>query len=331
MNLLRSDITGIDLGKKAIKIVQSSCKNSIVKIKNAAYIELPDNYSEDTFIDIALDAINRNRKISKVNTTNISLICPTEMLNSIKVTLPLMPQKELISALEWEVKKVSNLEPEMVNIDYYPNVVTNNEIKYLVYYVEKAKVDALVAKFKNYNVNLKYIDVAEMTELACFNAVYSNDGSVKGFLDVGYTQTKIVFIKNSSILFQRTLPDNLQNLYQSISAEDFEGISYKDVIVYKGLKDAKVEKIVKDFLNELVFEISRSVDYFTVTFKLTPPTNIFLSGGFFKIPGVLEFLKSSLSYPVTLNNVLDVCGYKDEKLNRMGFCFNFALGASIRR
>lgn len=330
MNILRGDITGIDLGKKAIKIVQSSYKNGVVRIKNAAYIEFPDNYSENTFIDIALEAINRNRKIFKIDTTNASLICPSELLNSFDITLPLMPQKELISALEWEVKKASNLEPEMINIDFYPNVVTKSEIKYLVYYVEKTKIDALVAKFKSYNVNLKYIDVAEMAELACFKTVYSNDGSVKGFIDVGYTQTKIVFIKNNSILFQRTLPDNLKNLYHIISAEDFEGISYKDVIEYKGLKEAKVEKIVKDFLNELAFEISRSVDYFTVTFKLPPPTNIFLSGGLFKIAGVIKFLKSSLSYPVTLNNVLDVCEYKDEKLNRMGFCFNFALGASIR-
>lgn len=330
MNLFKGDITGIDLGRKYVKLVQCNSKGGSVTIKKAALIELPDSYAEGTFLDIALDAINKNRKINKISLKNVALVCPKEYYTSINVTLPNMPKKELIAALVWEVKKSSNLEPENINFDYYPNIVSDKQTEYLVYYAEKAKMDMLVAKFNAYKIKLKYIDVEDMAEVATFNALYSYDGTLKAFFDMGVTQSRFIIAKSGTVFLHRTLTDNLKNLYEIFKSEIFENLTYKEALELRGFKDPTAKDMLTNYLNDIIFEINRSVDYFKANYRMSAPTNIFLSGGLFKIPGVYEYFKSNLAYPVTLNNVLELCSYKDEKLCECGFCFNLALGVALR-
>ncbi len=330
MNLFKGDVTGIDLGKKWIKIVQCGRKGGAVLIKKAAMIELPDTYSEDTFLDIALDAINRNRKSNKINLSNVAIISPREYYSSLQVTLPVMSVKELLSALEWEVKKASGIEPELLNVDYYPNRVSEKQVEYLVYYAEKAKIDTLTAKFNAYKIGLKYIDVGEMAEVACFNAIYSDDGTIKAFFDMGASGARLIITKSTSILLERTLSENVKTIYEIFKSEIFENLTYKEALELRGFDDPASEKLLSTYLNDVIFELTRSVDYFKANYRLPEPTNIFLSGGVFKIPGVFEYFKSGLPYPVTLNNVLETCGYKDEKLAEEGYRFNLALGAAVR-
>lgn len=328
--LLDRHITGIDIGKKSIKLVQCVCKNNTVIIKRAALIELPDNYEEDAFLDVAIDAINKNRKIIKVNLNNIALICPKGLYSSFSVRLPNMPKKELIAALEWETKKVSNLAPEDLNIDYYPNIQSESETEYLVYYAEKSKIDYIMAKFEAYGMKIKYLDVPDMAEVACFNALYSDDGTVKGFFNMGATGSRLLLVSKGSILLNRILVDNLKSLYEDFKNENFEDLTYKDILELRGFNDERAKKKLERYLNDTIFELTRSIDYFKANFKMPPPTNIFLSGGVFKIPGVFSYFKNNIPYPILLNNVLEVAGYKDEALCKYGYFFNFALGAAAR-
>jgi len=330
MNLFRGDVTGIDLGKKLVKLAQCNVKGNLVVVKKAALIELPDTYPEDTFLDIALDGINRNRKSNKISLNNVALVCPKEFYSSFSVTLPVMPKKELTAALELEVKKVSNLSPELLNIDFYPNKVSEKQIDYIVYYAERAKMDMLTSKFKSYGVKLKYIDVDELSELACFKALYSDDGSIKAFFDFGATKSHFMIAQGTTILLDRPLSDNLKSLYEIFKGEIFEGLTYKEALELRGFKEPTAEKLLTNFLNDVIFELSRSIDYFKANFRMPPPTNIFISGGAFSIPGVFEYFKNNLPYPVTLNNVLEVAGCKDEAICKYGYLFNRAVGVAVR-
>lgn len=330
MNLFRGDATGIDLGKKTVKLVQCNASGNVVRVKNAAIIELPDNYSDDTFIDVALDAINRNRKSNKINLNNVALVCPSDLYSSFSVTLPVMPKKDLVAALEWEVKKASNKQPEELNIDYYPNKVSDNQIEYLVYYAEKTKIDLLTAKFNSYKIKLKYIDVDDLAEVACFNALYSDDGTVKAFFDFGSTKSHILIVKSGSIFLNRPISENLVTIYEAFKGEIFENFNYKDALELRGFQESEVAKLLAKYVNEVIFELNRSIDFFKATYRLPSPTNIFLSGGAFKIPGMFEYFKNNLSYPVTLNNVLEIAGCKDEAVCKYGYLFTRAVGVAVR-
>ncbi len=330
MNLFNGDVTGIDLGKRTVKLVQCNNSGNVVRVKKAAVIELPDNYSDDTFIDVALDAINRNRKKNKITLNNVAIVCPSQLYASFSVTLPVMPKKDLIAALEWEVKKASGKQPEELNIDYYPNRVSNNQIDYLVYYAEKAKIDQLANKFASYKIKLRYIDVDDLAEVACFNALYSDDGTVKAFFDFGATKSHILIVKSGCILLNRTLTENLATMYEMLKGEIFENLNYKDALELRGFKEPEVAKLLTNYINDIIFELNRSIDYFKATFRLPSPTNIFLSGGGFSIPGMLEYFKNNLTYPVTLNNVLEIVGCKDETVCKYGYLFTRAVGVAVR-
>lgn len=330
MSFLNRPITGIDFGKKVVKLAHCALDNGNPVVKKASFIELPDDYAEDTYLDIALDSIVRNKKLHNIPLDNTAIICPRDLYASFNVSFPVMPKDELFSALQWEIKRVSNLEPEKVNFDYYPNIKKENETEYLVYYAEKEKINALTGKFKKYGITLRYIDVEDMVHLACFNALYTDDGTVKGFFDMGYSRSKIIIAKGGVLRFNREWDHNLRTIYDKLEKEYLKGTNYKEALEIRGFNDEIVSRILTEYLSELLYEISRSIDYFTANYKLSPPTNVFLSGGFFKIPGVFEFFQKNFAYSTTLNNVLDVAGYDDKNVSQAGFMFNLAVGAALR-
>jgi Tfp pilus assembly PilM family ATPase len=330
MRFLNGTVTGIDFGSKAIKLAECRFKGGNPEVVNAFSIELPDDYAQDTYFDLALDAMVRTRKSHKISLSNVAIICPKDLLEVFNVVFPAMPKNELYFAMQRETKRVSNLDPENINFDYCPNIEKEGGTEYLVYYAEKRKINSLVAKFKKYGINVSYIDVEDMVYLACFKNIYTDDGSTKGFFDIGYSQSGIILANNGVQRFNKKLNYNLKTVYDRLKTENFKDGGYKDVLEIKGLKDETVNRVLTKYLSELLYDISKSIDHFMTNCKLSPPTNIFLSGGIFRIPGVYEFVQKNLGYSTTLNNVLDVAGYKDQSIAMIGFTFNLAVGVALR-
>lgn len=329
MFFLKRALTGIDLGNNIVKIAlgkQSGNKSSIFK---AITFNLPEDYQIDEDLDFCIESIRRVCKISNIPLNNCVLVANENWYQSLVVTFPEMPKKDLNNAMLYEIKRQSNLSTENITFDYYPNRSIGKEIEYYVFFSEKEKIKMIVNKFKKHNINLKFIDVKEMISLALYKNLYADDRTVKCFLDIGYLGSKLVFTKEERLIFFRNTTYSVKHILDIIKSSS-EKDNLLEVFQFKGITDGKIEEILREYLSEIFYDIIRTINFFSTTYRENNPSNIIFSGGIFAIPGMYEYFCQSLSFPCILNNVLDSLNYKEEEMRKVGFIFNYAVGAVLR-
>jgi len=321
----KSFITGIDIGTKSIKLVSAKiCKNKI-KIRNVSMIEIKEDYDEESHIYLAFDLIMQYKTKNNISLKNVALICPNYLYNVIYVTLPeIKKEKDLKLAINWEFKNKTGLPIEDFNIDYYPNgKVEDNNIEFLVYYAEKNKIEEIQRKGKFFGLNINYIDIDTIANVICFNTLYNLDDNIRVLLDMGYQHTNIAFVSKEKILFNRVLNLGIRKLLSELENEEVK------IFKVKGINSDEIIQKVNDTLIDIIFEITRTIDYFINGLKQPAPVSIICNGGFFSIPGLFSFFKEHLPYPLILNNVFEHIDYNGEYKN-VGHLFNLALGVALR-
>ena len=220
------------------------------------------------------------------------------------------------------MKSKYGLDPENINIDYFVNdVIDENIFEYQVYFAEKQKIDEILNNASKFNIKIKYIDIDYIAYSQCFNSLYPQDGNIKILLDIGYQKTMIIFLHNDRILFYRKLNLGLLNLFNLLDEEEIK------IAKVKGLLQEDINKKLIEVVTEIMLEISKTIDYFVNGLKYPSPANIFCNGGFFTIPGVLNFFKENTPFPVMINNVLELLNYKGE-YKSLGYLFHLAVGVT---
>lgn len=329
MVLFRKALTGIDLGNNVIKIAFCKKRGSKSFIIKAITFNIPENYQIDEDLDFCIESIKRVCKSSNIPLNNCVLVANENWYQSLVVTFPEMPQKDLNSAMLYEIKRRSNLNIENITYDYYPNKNLGKETEYYVFYSEKEKIKMIVNKFKKHNINLKFIDVKEMISLAVYKNLYADDRTVKCFLDIGYLSSNLVFTKEERLIFVRTTTYGVKHILDIIKSSS-DNDNLLEIFQFKGISDGKIEEILREYLSEIFYDIIRTVNFFSTTYRESNPSNIIFSGGIFAVPGMYEYFCQNLPYPCILNNVLDLLDYKEEQIRKIGFMFNYAVGAAIR-
>lgn len=317
-------ITGIDIGSKAIKMLSVKIKNKQFKIEKALIQEIPNDLGEEQNFKAIFSLINQLAIKKSISLKNVAIFCPDNLYNSVNLILPKMQKKQDIkSAILWELKNKFGLDPTAVNMDYFINSYNEDgKVEYQVFYSDKKTIETLQNEAMRFNVNIKYIDINYIAYSLCFNALYPQDENIKVLLDVGYKNCKMVFLLRDKILFIRDLNLGLINIFSNLTDDEIKAVKIK------GMLNNENNKILSNSVTEILLEISKTIDYFINGLKYPAPSNIFCNGGLFAIPGVYNFFKENMPYPVILNNVLELSNYNGE-YKSLGFLFHLALGLSI--
>ncbi len=323
-------ITGIDLGNSIIKVAFCNYRKNRPYVIKALKINLPQDYNINEDLDFCIESTKRSCKFAKIPLSNVAIVANDSWYNSFVIALPDMPKKDLEKALLYEIKRQSNIDLKDIIHDYYPNKKLNNQLEYYVFYADKPKIENILKKFKNHGINVKFIDVEEMTALALYKNIYADDKTIKCFFDFGYLDSKIIFTKEESLIFTRNISSGTKQIKDLLLNSSSQEDNILEILEFKGLNDPNIEEKLKDYLSEILYEIIRTINFFTATYKEPNPSNIIFSGGIFAIPGFFEYFCQNIQYPCILNNVLDLLDYKDEGIKKSGFMFNYAVGVALR-
>lgn len=168
-----------------------------------------------------------------------------------------------------------------------------------------------------------------MISLAVYKNLYADDKNVKCFIDIGYTNSKMIFTKEERLIFFRTTTFGLKHLIDVLKSVS-EDTNILELFEFKGISDSKIESLLRDPFSEFFYDVIRTVNFFSTTYRESNPSNILYTGGIFAIPGMYEYFCQNLPYPCILNNVFELLDYKEEEMRKIGFMFNYAVGAAIR-
>jgi len=195
----RANLTGIDVGSYAVKIVKIKGKGSNRSLEALGYSRLDNAQSED---GSKLSETFRNLfHAHKIKTKKVAVVLSGGSLAIEHLYLPNMPKKDMKEAVRWEMRKKISFSPEELVCDFTTiGEVTRGEksvISLIAFGARKKDVEQLMKTLEDANLEPHRIDVSPMAMLACFD--YNNeweDGVNYSMIDIGDSKSMLAIFKD---------------------------------------------------------------------------------------------------------------------------------------
>ena len=344
--------------KDFIHIVEIETTATHTIIVKANTYSLPFQGADEPIyhMDDLLDYILKN----EIKTKNRKALFAAMYHSSIKsrtrlFQTPVVKKSEIKDLVAWNIKKVIPFKPEDAAINWQIGDVIEdaNKQHVLVGVVEKASLDSLVTRFKNYKIKLRLFSTLPILLWKNFIHNYPDyKAGAYALVHIGFNSTTVVVVINHEFVFSREIVMGAQDFYQAIqqkimirgkSVEITEEDSFwilreygipKDksgVIPKLGVSLYKLSIFLRPAVERLVNEITRSKSFFAKQSPDMEWDGILIDGQGATFPHLPDVLTENLESNVEILNPTryDTFQFADDvviKENEISsYSMNFAL------
>ncbi len=346
MSFFSKKCLGIDIGISSIKVVEVSYFAGKIKLLNYAGFKIPKGISpigilwdrnfsllSDRISDILKTLLQR----AKIRTKKAFLALPDFSVFCTTFTLPLVTEKEIAQAVEFEARHRIPLPLPTVNFDW--EIVgeqpgTNPQerrIKVLLVAAPKRIINRYQRMALLTGLQLRGLE-AEIFSLARVSKAES--GKPFCLVDIGF-KTSTVSVVKKKVIESYSFDVSSQSITEKL-AEGI-GISLEKAEALKierGLDVTNKEafKIISGQLNELAIKIDSVCEHYYQVYGEVIE-DIEIAGGAALLPGLEEYFKNFFKKNVSIINPFKTTNYPPlltPRLKQLSPSFAIALGAAIR-
>lgn len=311
----------LEIGEKFLKIAEGGIKKDKFFLQHFDLLEAPFNiYEQATFVDIEKYSqfIEEALKKNSLKTKNTHLIIPDSRSYSQIFQMPILTEKELISAVRYQIEQFIPLPVEKVSLDIeiIHEDKKNNQLKLLLVASENSYLDILVKVCEASGLIPQIIE----NETSCLlrfltnhyleNSLFVNFGysniSFYGFDDKKHLPLAIHNLSFGVDVFVKEIAANLM----------IDEKKSQEYLFKKGIKD-DIFQIVLPSLNEIISNLQR----FIVSFeeKYSQKINqISLFNQAVSINGLKDEISKKVNLPVktlVFDSILDNETLKNQKVS----------------
>ncbi len=295
---------GIDVGASAIKVVRLCRERRGIKLLGVGLKELsiePELPREEVLSAIRALVPPKGSGKAVLNFSGLVPFIRT-------LSMPLMPQEELSSALFWEAKKLVTLPQEEILLDYI--LLKNHEEqegkqqKVVLVIAQKSRVKFYCSVVQEAGVKIAAIDIGPLCALNAirFRGQEPLVGTVL-YVDMGAVKTDMTIIKGGVFQLTRRLEMGGEGLTLKMAKE--LSLSYAEAEKLKReqglLGEKKTKTILVGEIDRFVSEIQRSIDYYISQIEEEHLSAIILMGGGSLLPGLAESMQPYFRSPVKID------------------------------
>ena len=234
-----------------------------------------------------------------------------------QISLPLMDDDEVASALRFEARKHLPFDPQGMVIDYQVIGRYNSEkrIDILLAAASQERINRHLAALALLGMDADIIDAAPLalTNALVHRADVDRDAHV--LLDLGHTSSHLTLFQRGEPYFSRRIDFGGRHLTEAIvrgtrvpfdEAEEFKLAAGSDQPGFLVDWDLPEMQAMSDCLRDrLADELLRSLAFYRTLGTLPENLSLWLSGGSARLPGIASRLTEMLGFPVLLFNPLD--------------------------
>lgn len=318
----KTRFAAVDIGYGSIKVAEISIADGQPVVTASGSIPIPP--------DVFVEPVNEEAVVSALNelvlTSGMQLKEVITTINGDKVVtrhikLPMMPDKELNTAVRFEVEKFVPTPLNELTIRYI-KLSTNKEngesiLHLLVAAASTSYIYDFYRIFSLAGLTVAAIDLQSLSLCRVFCGLAPKpacQGTV-GIIDIGDTITQFLIVRDRLLEFTRTLPVGGKILTSSLA--EYYGYELQEASQVKEERgrllsaeeaaatsqdDMQIDFSLRAGLSELVREIRRSIDFYTSQEGAAPIEKFVISGGAVKLIGFREFLSEALEAPVEFGN-----------------------------
>ncbi|MCU4412665.1 pilus assembly protein PilM [Acinetobacter sp. WU_MDCI_Axc73] len=316
-------LVGVDISSTSVKLLELSVKNGRYWVESYALIPLQENsVVEKNILDPEAvgDALERVINLANPQSTNAAIAIPTSMVihKIIEMDADMTDDEREVQirmdaeqyipfpldevSLDFEVLPDRLANPARVNVLLVATRTENVETRIEV--LELAGLTPKVADVESYAMERAFGVFADTLPMGV-NTV--------GILDIGHTMTTLSVMQNGKIIYTREQVFGGKQLTQDVQTR--YGLSFEEAGRAKkerSLPDDFDTEVLEPFLEALVQQAARSLQFFFSSSQFNEIDHILLAGGNANISGLAKLLQQKLGYRVTTANPFLQMGFSPQ-------------------
>lgn len=348
----KSSLIGLDIGASSVKAVEIALKSRDkgFELRSLGQASLPSEaIVQGAFLNSSaiVDAIREAVDSGRISGKDVAASVSGHSVIVKRVNLPQMSREELEDQIQWEAEQYIPFDVNEVNLDF--QILDSNEdegqMDVLLVAAKKDLIDDYVQVITEAGLNPVAIDVAGFAIQNAYELNYEQEAdAVVALVNIGAQVVNINVLRNGIPAFTRDImtggaqyTEEIQKAL-SVSFEEAERIKMGSPGGGEQVQDVipqEVEQAMRNVSDNVIGEISRSLDFFAATAADARINKVLLSGGGSKIAGFASAfaertgLETSEMNP--LAHMLPSKGFDAEYLSTMGPLLAVGIGLATRR
>ena len=316
-------LVGVDISSTTVKLLELSVKNGRYWVESYALLPLPENSVVEKSIlnsEAVGDALERVVNLSNPRSTNVAIAVPTSMvINKIIEMEADMTDEEREVQIRMDAEQYIPFPLDEVSLDFeiLPDRLANpNRVNVLLVATRTENVDSRAEVLDMAGLSAKIADVesyAMERAFAVFADTLPMGANTVGILDIGHTMTTLSVMQKGKIIYAREQVFGGKQLTQDVQSR--YGLSFEEAGRAKkerSLPDDYDTEVLEPFLEAVVQQAARSLQFFFSSSQFNEIDHILLAGGNANIPGLAKLLQQKLGYRVTIANPFLQMGFSPQ-------------------
>ena len=309
----KKGLLGVDISSTSVKILELSVQKNRYCVESYALVPLPEGSVVEKNIlntEAVGECLERAVQRTHLHSHHAAFALPTSSVVTRIIEMDLdmsdderelqirmdadqyLPFPVEEASIDFEVLSTHIKNPQRVNVLLVATRMENVEARTEV--VELAGLTAKVADVESFALENAFQLFADTLPLGV---------KTIAILDIGHTMTTLSVMRDNKIIYTRDHVFGGKQLTQEIQTR--YGMSYAEAGHAKKtgmLPEGYEEEVLNVFLDTVVQQAARSLQFFFSSSEYNEVDHILLAGGNANIPGLSRLLQQKLGYRVTIAN-----------------------------
>lgn len=308
----KPNLLGIDISSSAIKLVEMTKKGREYRIESYAVAPLPEGVCDEKDIvepEPVGEAIRKALRDSRTRLRHCALAIPTSMAINKIISMPAsIPNAELEAQIAIEADQHIPYAMEEVNYDFEvlgPSLNDPELIDVLLAGTRSEHVEVRVAAAEMAGLS---VDVVDTETHALEKVLRTLTDELEQYpsvavVDFGATMTSITVFEQGRLTFSREQAFGGRQLTEQIMNR--YGLSWQEAGLAKkegNLPENYISEVLEPFKENMVRHLHRFLQFYFASSQSESVSQILISGGCARIPGIDEQIQSVIGTPVKVVN-----------------------------
>ncbi len=340
---------GLDISSSSVKLVElGQTKSGQLVLENCAIVPLERGWITDGNIekfDEVAEALRKLVKKSGSKTKNVAMALPPSAVITKKIVLPGgLSDQELEMQVETEANQYIPFPLDEVSLDFCivgPSASSNGDIEVLIAASRREKVQDIQGLAEAAGLKPVIVDVESYASRLATSRLVGHlpnqgQGSIVALFEVGAMTTSMQVIRNDEVLYDRDQAFGGTQLTQMIVRQ--YGFSTEEAESKKRsgeLPDDYESLVLQPFIESLVQEIGRALQFFFTSTTHNKIDLVMLAGGSAALPGLTDAVTKQTSFGCVVANPFEGMEISDnvrtKKLSREAPSYLTSCGLALRR
>lgn len=316
-------LIGVDISSTSVKILELSVKNGRYWVESYGLSPLLEGSVVEKNIlnpEAVADALERAVNIANPQSQNVAVAVPTSMVIHKVIEMDAdMTEEEREVQIRMDAEQYIPFPLDEVSLDFEvlnDKLAMANRVNVLLVATRFENIESRVEVLEIAGLSPKIADVESYALERAFD-VFSDTlpigVNMVGVLDIGHTMTTLSVVQQGKIIYTREQVFGGKQLTQDV--QNRYGLSYEEAGRAKKdrtLPDDFETEVLMPFLEAVVQQAARSLQFFFSSSQFNEIDHILLAGGNANIPGLAKLLQQKLGYRVTIANPFLQMGFSPQ-------------------